>query len=374
MTIPAMPLPRALSLFADRAPFPTDQWATGPQDRVCVYRRGSMALAAGIEAVRNESAPSGITIWLPGYFCNDALGLTRRLPVTLRFYPIQDDLTPDWKMLEASIARERGHHALVVVHYFGFPNSTGAARAFCEPLRVKLVEDAAHVLRPGTDIGRSSIVVFSPRKLLAAPWGGVLVIDERWSEFVKTPSGIAPAGQTLHWLGLRLAQRAMLGLHIPWHKLRRAEADGLASSSDASPADAGRGCDRLAIRLLANATRDLAQVVELRRRNYTRLTEWVGRARGARPFMAALPQDVCPYVLPVFVEAGCAEATRQLVLRGVPASRWPDLPPEVLAAAQEHATAMRMYHHLMLLPVHQGLSLHQVDAVGRELVAVLAAS
>jgi hypothetical protein len=58
---------------------------------------------------------------------------------------------------------------------------------------------------------------------------------------------------------------------------------------------------------------------------------------------------------------------------GIPASQWPDLPPEALTAKEQHEVAIQTHEGLLLLPAHQSLAPYQVDVIGRRLqVALLA--
>ena len=71
----------------------------------------------------------------------------------------------------------RGSNVFVLVHYVCFPNAAAEARLFCDRHGMVLLEDAAHVLLPSAGIGSGELLVFSLRKLLAVPSGGILVIS-----------------------------------------------------------------------------------------------------------------------------------------------------------------------------------------------------
>ena len=375
MTIPAAPLPSLRDLLSVRRarPFAAKAWAAGCQGRVVrVFRRGGMALAAGVEVARRDAAASQATVWVPGYFCNEALDWIRRLPVILRFYQLREDGTPDWEALDKRIPHQPGPHVFVLVHYFGFPNALSQARAYCDQYGMVLFEDAAHVLLPGGGIGEAELVIFSPRKLLAIPSGGLLVLRKDWAGHLEPPSGDAPIGGSLCWLVRRSAQRLMLGLRIPWHRFRKAGRNAESPRPIHELPIETQQCDPLALRLLAIAGQDLSGVADRRRENYARLAEWAAPMVGARPAFPHLPEGVCPYAFPLLVHGGCEAVASRLQSRGVPASRWPDLPPEVLTAKEMHRVAVRMYERLLLLPVHQSLSLGQIDFVGRQLQLALA--
>lgn len=375
MTIPAAPLPVLGNLLKGwgAPPFRTERWMGDCQGKVVrVLRWGRAALAAGVEAARTAAAAPRAVLWLPDYFCNEALDPTRRFPVTLEFYPIREDLAPDWEALEKRAPHKPGPHIFLLVHYFGFPNAVTQARAFCDRHGMTFFEDAAHVLLPGSGVGQGELVLFSPRKLLAAPSGGLLVLRKDWAGHLEPPSGDAPIGGSLCWLVRRSAQRLMLGLRIPWHRFRKAGRNAeLPRSIHELPIETQQ-CDPLALRLLAIAEQDLSGVADRRRENYARLAEWAAPLVGARPAFPHLPEGVCPYAFPLLVHGGCEAVASRLQSRGVPASRWPDLPPEVLTAKEMHRVAVRTYERLLLLPVHQSLSLGQIDFVGRQLQLALA--
>ena len=372
MTIPAPPLPSITDLLHGLSAPPFTGWrlAGARPGGVChVYRAGRLALAAGIDAVRRARGAGTVTVLVPGYFCNEALEPLRRLRITLEFYPIRDDLSPDWEAISAASHSRGGPAALLLVHYFGIPGATAEASVFCGRHGLTLVEDAAHVLAPMAGIGVGDLVIFSPRKLLAVPAGGVLVASEKIGALLDPPVDGHAWRETAAWTTRRLAQRLLVGLHVPWHRLW--------PSTEAEPrrSDAGPlrmlGCSPFGLRLLTVTERAVEEVGARRRRNYARLLVRVARLPGARPLFPSLPDGICPYAFPLLVDGSSASLVTRLRARGIPASRWPDLPPEVFARPDSHRVALRTRERLALLPVHQGLSTAQLERVGDELSAAL---
>lgn len=375
MTVPAIPLPRiGLLLSALRAAaFTGEGWAKGRQGyTVRVYRYGRLSLVAGVEAVRKAASGERVTVWVPGYFCNEVLDPLRGLSVALRFYPIQDDLTPDWAALEEWAARESGSQIFVLVHYFGFPNAIEVARKFCDRYKMVLLEDAAHVLFPVLPMGLGDLLVFSPRKLLAAPSGSVLVISSGFAPYLADDSRDARAGETLGWLVRRLTQMMLVRLHVPWHLLRVALQQGsLSSNTSGLRRLKVESCDPYALKLLTVMEQESDEVVKRRRDYYRQLLDLTSELIESRPLFPVLPDGVCPYVFPMLLGRRSKDVVARLQARGIPASQWPDLPPEVLANKEEHKSAISIYEHLLLLPVHQSLTRKQVEAVGRAASMVL---
>ncbi len=378
MTVPAPPLPKIRHLLQALAatPFTGDQWV-GSRDGYTarVYRRGSHALAAGVEAVRKASKAPAVTVWVPGYFCDDVLDPVRRLPTAVRFYPIWEDLTPDWATLEEWVAREPGPQVFILVHYFGFPNATREAKAFCDRHGMVLFEDAAHVFPLRAGIGVGYLMLMSPHKLLSVPSGGVLVAPKELAAFLHAPCGSMVSVQTLDWISRRLMQRLLVRLHIPWHFLRGYQA----TCTDPAlkrpySGDHEGGCDSYTLRLLTVMARHVEDVVQRRRWNYACLLSWTAGLVEIQPLFPRIQDGVSPYAFPLLVTRGCEEVVKKLQARGVPASRWPDLPPEVVASERDHKVTLQTYKQLLLLPVHQGLTPKQIDMVGQQLRGILTAT
>jgi dTDP-4-amino-4,6-dideoxygalactose transaminase len=337
-----------------------------------MYRRGSHALAAGIAAVKKATGASQVTIWLPAYFCNEALDPVRLLPAILKFYPIREDLTPDWAVLEALVVRAQCPAVFVLVHYFGFPNAPKEARAFCDRHGMVLLEDAAHMLMPTAGVGSGDLMIFSPRKLLAVPSGGVLVASAELEASLDTPAGDDARWETISWIVRRFTRGVLGGLNIPRRLLRipsgrrtYPELTHLRSSAQQA------GCDTYALRLLTVMGRQINEVAQRRRQNYARLLDWAASLAQVQPLFPRLENGVCPYAFPLLAVRESEELVARLQAWGIPAGRWPELHPKLLVRDGDTRVASRLYEQLLLLPVHQSLTLRQVDLVGSRLRGAL---
>lgn len=375
MTVPASPLPNARQLFqALRAPaFTAEAWVKNFPGRVVrIYPSGRLSLAAGVKASARHSYREPITVWFPSYICNEALEPLRCMPLSLQFYSVLEDLSPDWSILEQRVASEKRLHVFVLVHYFGFPNATKSARDFCDRYRMTLLEDAAHMLLPIPGMGLGDYLVFSPRKLLPVPAGGILISVRGLEE---KPAGalwkIPLAGETGRWLSRRVAQRILFSCHLPWHFLWK-NGNGSRSAGDAADGAIGpENCDGFTLRLLSIMERGLEEVIERRRTHYLRFLDWSKQLDHCVPLFPALPEAVCPYAFPLLLEHVSKEMGKKLRSQGFPADQWPDLPPEVLAEPKRYGTAVDLHRRLLLLPLHQTLAAIEIDAMARALSASL---
>ena len=166
----------------------------------------------------------------------------------------------------------------------------------------------------------------------------------------------------LKWLIRRLAQRVMLTVGISWHRFRKIAGSNLHNNSANQLSEKKEMFpNKYSLKLLRVIAKDLDSVVQKRRGNYVRLLRAIDGIKRVRPLFPLLPNYVCPYALPLIVSEGRDVVSRQLNQSGVPASDWPDLPPEVLQKRDEHKIAVRLQEHILLLPVHQDLSDKQVE-------------
>ena len=366
MTVPAAPLPSfgtILSALVNPGSA-GKSWARDGSGRVArVYGSGRDALSAAVQAIGRAKGQKKLAVWFPAYFCNEALAPLREVEVDLKFYPVCEDLSPDWTILEGLVARERAGQIFVLVHYFGFPNDLERAHEFCKRHGLRLLEDAAHVLLPTRAIGAGDIQIFSPRKLLPLPAGGILVIPEEMSAYLADGPEATHLAETALWLSRRVAQRVMVQLHVPWHLFRRASLSAEVASSNGGSKGYPEPCGPFTLKLLAALEQQLGEVIRRRRHNYSFLLKWAKGLALCRPLFPTLPEGVCPYVFPLWVERGSGEMARSLQAVGIPASQWPDLPPEVLAKSRQYGSAVEIQRKLLLLPVHQSLGQEQMDAV-----------
>ena len=368
MTVPPAPFPPTADLF--RALGAVESKGTLWADNVVeisVYKRGRVALAVGIETLRQERGVRSVHLWIPGYFCNEALDVLRERDVVFEFYPVREDLGPDWDAIQAEAPKANTLSVFLLVHYFGFPNDAAAARKYCDANAMVLIEDAAHMIQPVEGVGLADMTLFTPWKMFAVPSGGVLWRPEGQLGSVPAAAGIFSI-QTFGWLVIRSIQKLCVKLHISWHALYRYR--GNSSAAVLSRKVRALHCDSYALRLMKLAWLRIEDVIRRRRENYRTLAELSDGIDGIRCLFARLPDSVCPYALPLLLDSPSSSVVARLEQTGVPASQWPDLPPEVIADPAKHRVALDMFDRLLLLPVHQSLSARELKQIGNALQAI----
>jgi len=333
-----------------------------------LFARGTYALTAGLGAVLRKTNAAAVTLWIPGYFCYPVLSLVRQLPVRFRFYPVLDDLSPDWDRIDVEPTGPDEAQAFLLVHFFGFPGPSQQARAFCDREGMVLIEDAVHVLLPQSIGEAGDMRIFSPHKIMAVPSVGILVTSPGWAMNITQPPGEPEWKATLTWLAKRLTQAAALQLHVPWHRLKR---DALGSGTVPPPSKQGPlGQENVfALKLLASMEGEIHRFVHVRRENYQRLVERLGSRAGVRPVFPDVPEGVCPMALPLLTTEGNATVVERLRQAGVATGRFEEIPPEVLSEPECHQVALWLYEHLLWVPIHQSLTPRHIDEIAERVIA-----
>ena len=251
-------------------------------DTATAYQSARSALAAVLTALR----PSAV--WVPNFICgavNDAL---RSSEVPVRRYRLSVTLGVPEEVILAATER------LICVDYFGI-NAAAIEQALDRFGTDKILVDASQSLYFHPRDGGTA--VYSPRKFLGVPDGGLLRTTQRVPA-AREPAESDSIGRSAHLL-YRLAGLVDGG----FTKFQEAEAS-LA------------GCEPLAMSRLTDAllrSIDLERVAEARVRNYRSLASQLLLA-GIEA--SALPSGAVPLCVPV----GCADATpvrRKLVAQRI---------------------------------------------------------
>jgi hypothetical protein len=365
MTVPAPPLPDVRDLIAACVPrsFSDAPWTHGDATLgVATYRLGRYALAAAVQALIRRGGASRLVLFVPDYICNEALERIRSLPVELRFYAIDLKLAPDWAELERNVAASDRPTALILVDYFGFPNDWASALAFCRRHDIFLIDDAAHVLRPFGQAMHADVTVYSAHKLFPVGSCAVLVSKREVHDYLPPQRPSRVRLETLRWMAARLTQKFMIFAGLSWHS--RWKDDG--GRLPPRPASKETAADGYSQSLLEVTVKQTKRVAELRRHNYSTLIEGLRDVPGVRPLFPVLGDADCPYVLPLrAAEIGAEKLSVALLHAGVPALRWPSLPPEVVQEREGHAAAKSLFDQVVLLPVHQSLLPDHIETMKR---------
>jgi len=356
-------------------------WCTQEKEAY-FFSRGTWAIDAFIQWLFSVNGKECLNIFLPAYFCNVVLKPLRQRNIKLSFYPICEDLSPDWGVLENGIGKTDPPDIFILVHYFGFPCGAEKAYSYCQKTGSILLEDCAHVFMPTSMMGQKGhAVIYSLHKVLGTPDGGLLVINKNLlADLLQNGEQVSTLFDSLHhlcrmpsislaeqlfWIFKKIVQRVYVNSRISWHRKVRSRHD----FTEESVIGNIRGMSVVGKRLLCLFQQNMELFKQSRCKNYLILNEAVSEIKTiVHPLFSELPHNSIPYIYPLLVAPEYVEQLySQLNRNKVPAGPWPDLPPKVRNNSQRYKTAIRMRGTLITLPIHQCLSAADISSLGKKL-------
>ena len=116
-----------------------------------LFRLASSGRVAIALALRHLGIRPGEQVLLPAYHCTAMVEPVQWASAAPVFYRIHPDTSVDLEHLQRLLTPLT--RAVIVVHYFGFPQQLSSLRAFCDTHRLALIEDCAHAFF-GEEAGR----------------------------------------------------------------------------------------------------------------------------------------------------------------------------------------------------------------------------
>jgi perosamine synthetase len=279
---------------------------------------GRIAIAL---ALREMGVKAGDTVLVPAYHSLSMVPPVLWCGAAPCFYRVGADAAAD--LVHADTLLDPSVKAIMVTHYFGFPQDMAKIRAWCDRHGLQLLEDCAHCFfgeagdRPVGAWGDYAIA--SSMKFFPNYEGGCLVSASRSLAPVALRS--AGAGFELKvaltalensfaygrlpllaaLMRLPLAAKAAVWRMLKARRPAAAAVQLAPASSDSSSRFDTDWLDKYSSwfsrRMLALAGRN--RIVERRRANYLKLEAALGRLSGARPLFGVLPDGACPWLFPM---------------------------------------------------------------------------
>jgi dTDP-4-amino-4,6-dideoxygalactose transaminase len=343
---------------------------------------GRMAIALALE---HMGVKAGERILMPAYHCIVMVEALSHVQAVPSYYRLRDDLSPDYDDLDAKV--DGTTRALLLPHYFGFPQDMSKARRFCDDRGIKLIEDCAHAFfgaRNGQPLGSwgdyaiGSVVKFFPasdggflvsrhgglRSLRMTPQGmraTLGAVDKLVTESVRC--GRLPALRPL-LAGMKAVKRGLRGSPPSVHEGALAQSvdqhpDDLATMETYSHEQVHRGINAASnlFRKLSSSARNAAR----RRRNYMRLRDGLAAIPGCRPVFDGLSDGTVPFECAMWLD-DMNRVFPKLEDLAVPMHRFgqflaPDMDESVCPVAAAHS------HHGVQFACHQDLTVGEIDTI-----------
>lgn len=371
--IPIAPVLSRASFSPGAGRRPTSVLDAGQVRRVT---SGRVAIAL---ALRRMEIGAGDEVLVPAYHSPSMVPPILWCGARPVFYRIGADASVDLDDVAARLGPAT--RAIMVTHYFGFPQDMATIRVFCDAHGLMLLEDCAHCFfgaQGGRPVGSwGDYAIASSMKFFPIYEGGCLVSARHRLDTPALRSagpgfeakaalaalenafahGRLPFLRTLLRLPLRIKDLAWGAL-----KSRRGAASGAAPAPALTPASSDSGFDfeprwvdkrsawfSRAVMALVSTRR----IAALRRRHYLLLEEAAGPLPGCRPLFASLPEDVVPWQFPLVCDDPEIVFAR-LHAAGVPVVRFAQLRwPNMDTATCANSTMLA--RRVLALPCHQEL-------------------
>lgn len=326
----------------------SDEWiAFHPPGRRFPFTSGRAALRAVTRVLGlNPSTP----VMLPSYAPPEILIPFREMGAPISYYPVREDLTVDPDDIRKRCPRKT--KALLVIHYFGFPQETAEIVSYCRQRGIYVIEDLAHAALTtveGMPLGRfADFTINSFRKLLPLPDGALLTVaDDRLSRLVER-------GRSVHAFmfgasrSFAMALRSAYESH-PTAQLKRLSRYWFDLSEDYLVRDREPAMMSPLSQLLLTRINP-HEVIRARRQNYLILINALAAQSAVKPLFPVLPDGVCPMGFPV--TCASRETLREALAaeRVTADSQW-TLDPSV--SAKSFPASRRLSQHILTLPCDQ---------------------
>ncbi len=318
-----------------------------------VYYYG-YARQALYDALRLCGLTPGDTVLYPSFICDVTMEPVHRLGLQVAFYPLSDDLLPDWRDLRRRIVSSNAK-AVMSVNFFGFAQPMDQWRQLTQETCVAWINDNAHGYgsrhegTPLEDFGDVSIT--SMRKVLPLINGASLQ-DNR-------AAGRSPAddlnpvkrdGRLLHpeeWRRIGRSAAAVFGTDQRVPPISPRYTTMPAPSEYDSRSSAMESLSRF---VLARCAHRLREWRRRRRRLYDTWHRYCAAAH-LSPVFAALPPGISPMAYPCYARDF---DHRQKWLtwaasNNIDAYPWPSLPEN---CRQNGAGAANRWRRMLCFPIH----------------------
>lgn len=311
-----------------------------PHRRYVTSARVAIALA-----LQRLGVGAGDRVLVPAYHCLSMVEPVIFCGAEPVFFPLTPALEVPLATLEAfDLTNVK---AMLVTHYFGFPQAMAAISAFAQARGIAIVEDCAHAVFGSSDgrpIGSwGDYAAVSLMKFFPVYDGGCLASGSRPLDDLrlKPPSRRFEVKALFNTVERGLRYRRFPGIQVAarttlrakdavWHGIKRLRSRGDVAFTYHDPAasEGVSGLDpswlhcRMSIASQKLVERlPVSRIIVRRRANYLRLLDGLSGLSGARPLFPRLPVDVVPYVFPLHVDRP-GRVFARLKEDGVPLFRW----------------------------------------------------
>lgn len=341
-------------------------------------------VTSGRAAIALALMHAGITekdeVLAPAFHCESMIAPIRHLGAKPIFYSICEKATLELDKCKALLTEKT--RAIIVTHYFGFPQEMETITAFCQAHNLVLIEDCAHCIfgsYQGKTLGSfGDYAIASTMKFFPVYDGGILASSKHsLAELKLSPCSISfelKSALTIIERSIRMGRFSWAGKFIlqlanlkdsAWGLFKKSLLKGKKPSTPPS-AEGGFTFDANWLNIEATKSSqtvirktNLKRVVEQRRLNYQRYLEELGDLPGIEFLHPCLPDTIVPLIVPITFEK-VDDIFYRLKSAGLPIWRFGEfLDPEITADICPQS--IRYSTSLLQFPCHQELKAEELD-------------
>ncbi|MEG1836465.1 MAG: GNAT family N-acetyltransferase [Synergistaceae bacterium] len=323
-----------------------------------LLHRSSISLLVICEWCKRVKSKETVNIWIPEYFCNETLNFIRKDSINIVFYPVNSELSPDFKMIREFVSNCKPD-IFLLVHYWGKSFETGDVSDFCKNNDAYLVEDAAHVISPIKGMGKKAdFALYSPYKQLAIPDGAVLavrnninigVLDEINAILLNIESN-SKQKDTIKWKIKKCVYKLIPNFIIPQKIFDKKLIENITSTSKTEQIFKISDYSKSIISSLTKE--ELESLAEKRIFNYRYLCYFMEKNYGVFPLIET-EEAFAPHFGVFKVNAEQKnEIKKDLNCKKIFANSWPTIPAELQG---NNTLCQELKDGTLIIPVHQCL-------------------
>jgi dTDP-4-amino-4,6-dideoxygalactose transaminase len=337
------------------------------------FSRLTWSILSVVKWIKKIKKTDNLNIWFPDYFCNSVIVPISEEGVKIVFYPIAENLVPDWDRCNKMVAVSKPD-LFILVHYFGIPSDSTAAEKFCNISNCILFEDASHVLNPITKIGTvGQFVGYSHHKVLPLPDGASLILNikkiKKWSDlsrnkiiesFNEICSNLPQLAPPFYLWAIKRTLQMILPTSLLGNFRYKTKSFPIQQTVSVYPCQPR--VSSLSKKLFSYNSRTINNIAT-KRKEITESLNYIIENKGIKNEWYNKLSDKVLYLFPLKTnnKEDAQELFNWFKNNKIPVSSWPDLPPEVIANPNSHKTAIHLNNTVLFLPNHHTLSTFEIS-------------
>lgn len=351
----------------------------------------SSGRAAIALALKHAKIGQGDEVLAPAFHCESMIAPIHYVGANPVFYSISSDAQVDINKCQSLLTDKT--KAIMVTHYFGFPQDLEKIQAFCKKNNLILIEDCAHSIygsHKGKAIGSAGdYAIASTMKFFPVYDGGILASDKHSLDSIKlTPCSLSfevKSALTIVERSIRMGRFSTTGRVVLfaanikdklWRHLKGLMQKKGAPKMTPAFADGGFNFDPDWIHVRASKSSlsvikhaDIQRIIELRRARYQYYLHELRDLPGLRFLHPRLPDEVVPLIVPIYFE-NTKKVFRELKLKGVPIWRFGEF-LDAKITSRLCPQSINFSKNLLQFPCHQELTDEEVTWIVKEIKLAL---